>query len=58
MLKKYLVVLIVILLFLEANAEDPNQKTIPSMIVNQVTYGEIYKADRYKNFHLINIPTL
>lgn len=47
-----------ILLFVIAARADKQSQEIPTMVVGQQASGVIYKADRYKSYHLLSVPTL
>lgn len=37
---------------------QPTQKEIPTIIVGQIAEGQLYKVDRYKSYHLINVNSI
>lgn len=45
------------LIAIAATADSLN-KEIPTMTAGQQAQGAIYKADRYKSYHLLSVPTL
>lgn len=48
----------IVLLLVTVNSADNLNKEIPTLTAGQQAQGAIYKADRYKSYHLLSVPTL
>lgn len=46
------------LLIATALGADNQTKEIPTMTVGQIANGVVYKADRFKSYHLISVPSI
>jgi hypothetical protein len=57
MIPKFLVISIVFLALLQINAQS-GQKDIPTIGINQISQGKLYKVDNFKSYHLINVNSI
>lgn len=57
MIRKILVLTLVCLSLLQVGAQSA-QKEIPTIGLNQIAQGKVYKVDNFKSYHLINVNSI